>query len=356
MKRKIALLISTAFAVMVMLCVAPETGYALDELNNTDPEKYYIKLDLNNQIVHVYEKDDDGEYTDVVRRMLCSTGDSYENPNDPEDVGTPTPTGIWKAGGRERFGKFTAFNNEYARYWTQIVEDVYFHSIMFRDRDIDELKSGAFGSLGNNVSHGCVRLYVEDAKWIYDNIPEGTLIEVTNSMERMSELKSALRTDMSFSEYDEFQKNIYDEAELPNKQAWVVVEEAAVKRGMGLSSGTKARIELGTQVEVLQESNTWAKVVYNEDGAEGYVLRAHITTEEGVMQSTPYANVVKQTAWVYSEPDTSGEFRLVKAPTHTAVKVLETNEEDNWAKVDYTGTEGFIRLSSLETDWGIILE
>jgi lipoprotein-anchoring transpeptidase ErfK/SrfK len=28
--------------------------------------------------------------------------------------------------------------------------------------------------LGQPASHGCIRLKVEDAKWVYDNIPEKT--------------------------------------------------------------------------------------------------------------------------------------------------------------------------------------
>lgn len=30
------------------------------------------------------------------------------------------------------------------------------------------------GRLAQNLSHGCVRLAIQDAKWIYDNIPYGT--------------------------------------------------------------------------------------------------------------------------------------------------------------------------------------
>ena len=27
-----------------------------------------------------------------------------------------------------------------------------------------------------NLSHGCVRLQIDNAKWIYDNIPSGTKV------------------------------------------------------------------------------------------------------------------------------------------------------------------------------------
>ena len=32
------------------------------------------------------------------------------------------------------------------------------------------------GRLGINASHGCVRLAIENAKWIYDTIPRGTKV------------------------------------------------------------------------------------------------------------------------------------------------------------------------------------
>ena len=34
------------------------------------------------------------------------------------------------------------------------------------------------GRLGMGISHGCVRLALADAKWIYDTIPSGTKVVV----------------------------------------------------------------------------------------------------------------------------------------------------------------------------------
>ena len=115
----------TAMAALMLL---PGAAFARDELQNNDPDKYYIVLDTANQVVTVYQKDDDGEYTRIVRRFACTTGKTQAKGDEPA---SPTPSGTWKIGGRERFGKFAAFNNEYARYWTQIVGGIYFHSIMF---------------------------------------------------------------------------------------------------------------------------------------------------------------------------------------------------------------------------------
>ena len=145
-------LLGRCLALVLALCsLLPSVALARDELKNTDPEKYYIELDTRNQVVTVYEKDDQGEYTRVVRRMLCTSGKTEPDGLEPA---TPTPSGRWKIGARERFGKFAAFNAEYARYWTQVVGGIYFHSIMFSKRDITTLKKSPYNGLGKTGSHG----------------------------------------------------------------------------------------------------------------------------------------------------------------------------------------------------------
>ncbi len=121
--------LAAILAIILLAGLAP-AALALDELKNTDPEKYYIVLDLGNQVVTVYEKDDLGEYAKIVRRFICTSGSTQVDPLDPESVATPTPRGTYKMGARERFGKFANFGGTYARYWTQIIGNIYFHSII----------------------------------------------------------------------------------------------------------------------------------------------------------------------------------------------------------------------------------
>ena len=61
-------------------------------------------------------------------------------------------------------------------YYTQFYGNYLFHSVLY-DR-----KSGALsdGRVGMALSHGCVRLKIENAKWIYDNIPSRTKVVVYN--------------------------------------------------------------------------------------------------------------------------------------------------------------------------------
>lgn len=49
---------------------------------NENPDHFYTVVDLTNQAVFVYEKDSAGEYTVLVREMICSSGieDGHRSP------------------------------------------------------------------------------------------------------------------------------------------------------------------------------------------------------------------------------------------------------------------------------------
>lgn len=326
------------------------TASAVDKVKNTDPTKYYILLDLKNQIVTVYGKDAEGKYTKIVRRMICSSGDTTVDPLDPLSKPKPTPKGVWKIGGRERFGKFAAFGGTYARYWTQIVGGVFFHSILFKKRDINTLETGAYGALGRNVSHGCVRLYVEDAKWIYYYCPPGTKINVSTTQPSNPTLRKALKSTLSFANYNAFQKKIFDDPETPNATAWVVVDDAALRTGNGHEDHVISKLKTGTTVEVLQYADPWSKVKYN--GREGYIKAAYITLTQGVLNSKSDADIMRTTVYMYAQPDEKSE-QIVKVAYDTSVKVLEVLDS-GWTKIEFLGDTGYVESKALTKGWGTI--
>ncbi len=344
--KKISLLLA-----IVLFCsyFSTLTVSAYDELKNTDPEKYYILLDLNNQICTVFEKDDAGSYTKVARRFIVTTGRTKLDPEDPEDKGTPTPSGIWKIGGRERFGEFAEFRGTFARYWVQIVGSIFFHSIMFDRENPNTLQSSAYRSLGNNISHGCVRLYVEDAKWLYYNAAPGTTINVSDREKSNPELKKKLKYSMPFNEYKALQANYYDEPELPNPKAWVIFNNAQIRSGMGSTGKTIMKLNLNDEVEVLQIGDPWCKVTFGKKW--GYVLTSQITFDKNVMSSTDGAYNMKDTNWMHEKPDAKST-RVVKVPQHTTVKVLEMKPD--WTKAEYWGEVGYIQTKQLVKGWGLI--
>ncbi len=336
---------------LLSVFIASPNAYALDEVKNTDPDKYYVLLDVKSQIVTVYEQDENGEYTRIVRRMVCTSGQLEDDPIDPEDLATPTPRGVWKVGARERFGKFASFSNEYARYWTQVVDGIFFHSIMFRDRDPETLKSFAYRDLGQALSHGCIRLYVEDAKWIYYHIPPGTTVNVSYSEDTDKELANSLKHDMDFDDYEAFQMNIFDVEPLPDRTAYVMVDDAPLRTGNGSNDEIIKRVAEGTEIIVLQEGDPWIKAEI--DGREGYMKRAYISYTEGVLEADPEGPIVGSTVYLYEEPDTDSR-RICKVAHDTSLVILEEGED--FAKVQYFTEVGYIQNRSIRYDWSTIYE
>lgn len=143
-----------------------------------DKDTYRIVVDLRNNIMTVYNKAD----ASIQRRMLCTTG----------KPSTPSPRGNLKMGkNRIRFGYFEEFEC-YAQYWVQITRNVYMHSVLYSKKNAKSLIKDSYRNLGKSVSHGCIRLTVPDARWIYENIAPGTEIQFTREKENKA-LKDSLK-------------------------------------------------------------------------------------------------------------------------------------------------------------------
>jgi hypothetical protein len=78
---------------------------------------------------------------------------------------------------RARWGYFPTWDS-HAQYLTRIDSANAFHSVLYYFADETQLAVQSYEDLGTPASHGCVRLYVGDAKWIYDNCEAGTIITV----------------------------------------------------------------------------------------------------------------------------------------------------------------------------------
>ena len=153
-----------------------------------EPPKYTLMVDVVNQITRAYTYDETGEYTILVREMICSTGTSKY----------PTPCGTTiMPKKRARWGYFPTWGS-HAQYLTRIDSANAFHSVLYSEPDETTLSVKSFDALGTPASHGCVRLLVSDAKWIYENCKEGTIITVYEGdydPEYTMALKPTLNTD-----------------------------------------------------------------------------------------------------------------------------------------------------------------
>ena len=127
-----------------------------------DPYPYYIKVNYGANVVTIYTKDSNGNYTKPFKAMVCSSG-------------TYTPTsGKYKIQYRWRW--LGLVGGVYGQYSTQIVGDILFHSVPYTAKSEDKLEYWEYDKLGTTASAGCIRLQTSDAKWIYDNVPKGTVV------------------------------------------------------------------------------------------------------------------------------------------------------------------------------------
>ena len=150
----------------------------------TPPVPFHIVVDVQNQVTSVYGRDENGEYTVVVRQMLCSTGMKA----------TPSDVGDWVLNGRHAtWCIFPKWGNSYARYWTRINGSIAFHSPIYTSVSNSAMKISSYNKLGQRASHGCIRLSVWDAKWIYDNVGKGTVVSIVEGMDPDPELRDALK-------------------------------------------------------------------------------------------------------------------------------------------------------------------
>ena len=130
---------------------------------------YYITVNRVACQVMVYAKSETGKYDIPVKTFTCSVG----------LPGTPTPTGTFTTPAKYRW--HTLMGPSYGQYCTRIVGGVLFHSVAGSNMTSHNLSAGNYNMLGQPASHGCVRLCVRDAKWIYDNCALGTTVTISDT-------------------------------------------------------------------------------------------------------------------------------------------------------------------------------
>lgn len=115
----------------------------------------WIDVDISDQKVRVMDGDK------VSREITCSTGIE----------GHETPLGTFEVQNRGDWF-FSEKYQEGAKYWVSFKGwgEYLFHSIVM-DKNKQVIPEEE-AKLGAPASHGCIRMPLEDAKWIYDNIQE----------------------------------------------------------------------------------------------------------------------------------------------------------------------------------------
>lgn len=147
---------------MLLCCMLLVT--AVNAETNRD---YKITVNKATNCVTVYKLNQSKQY-EPFKAMICSVG-----------LNNGTPSGSFNT--KAKYVWRPLFGNVYGQYATRINGNILFHSVYYKQTKPDTLKADEYNKLGKAASMGCVRLTVADAKWIYDNCPIGTRVDIIDS-------------------------------------------------------------------------------------------------------------------------------------------------------------------------------
>ncbi|SFA85152.1 L,D-transpeptidase family protein [Clostridium frigidicarnis] len=131
----------------------------INTMNLTSPTNYLMWVNTKNQ--HTYVFSGENNNWSLIKDMPCTVG------NDS----TPTKKGTFYVDEKGLY--FKVKGNVRCKYFTQFSGNYLFHSVPLDNND-NVLDS----RLGVKVSQGCVRLSIENAKWVQDNMEFATTVFV----------------------------------------------------------------------------------------------------------------------------------------------------------------------------------
>lgn len=177
--KKIKLLVCIVFAIGGMFL--PLKYLYADNLQNGDVT-YLISVNRAQNCITIYKGNEAGEFREAIRSMVCSTAAD----------GVSTPLGSFTLKDRREWGVLT--DGVFSPYITRIESSVLFVGSAYLSvgnfpEGISELDAETYNHLGEAVTkNGCIRLTDADAKWIYDNCPAGTRVEIYDDAENVGPL------------------------------------------------------------------------------------------------------------------------------------------------------------------------
>lgn len=153
-------------AYLTLVNKADIVSYTQDML--TGDSQYLIMIIKSKQIGVIFEKDAEGNYSQIVRQFLVSSG-KYAG---------YTPTGTYQIS--DQYTWRLMKGDVYAQYASRFAPNLLLHSVPYAQMKASTLNTYQYNQLGKPASSGCVRMRVEDCKWIFDNCEPGTVVKVVD--------------------------------------------------------------------------------------------------------------------------------------------------------------------------------
>lgn len=140
-----------------------KNGYRINDVTNIYTGPYYVAVDRKNCVMTVYNS----ERTVPVKTIRVSVGNPW----------TPTPTGYFTL--RRSLRWQPLMGPSWGQYGTHVSGagqgGIFVHSVSGGHANSFSLPAGEYNKLGNPASHGCIRVCVADAKWVYDHCNGATI-------------------------------------------------------------------------------------------------------------------------------------------------------------------------------------
>ena len=296
---------------------------------------YVLVVYKGSQTVVVYEADRNDNYDPYVayRKMICSTGATSDL----------TPNGTFKI-----YAKYIyrALIDAYGQYCTRFNGGILFHSVPIATsaRTIEQGRSmidmNEYNKLGSPASHGCVRMLVCDAKWIYDHCKMNTKVIVTDetspvgtagkpALKRYSPYTDALGT-YGWDPTDPHPDNPYNNPDIVLVQSVSLnTKEAAVEIGKTMKLKAKVQPENAYESSVTWSSSDVTVATVNSKGKvqalkEGQVVIT-ATTKDGSKTASCIITVQKE---IPTTTTTTVRAKPASTPKFTAATKAQTELSD----------------------------
>ena len=273
-------------ALMLGICAPAQAAYNMP---------YYIGVDLTNQIVTVYNTADNT----IARQMLCSSGK-----NDSTVEGTFYMPDKGRASERTEWTWYDPYN-AWVKFSTRIWHGYMFHSLPFHRKDESTLDKQAARELGTPASHGCMRLRVDDARFIAKKCLKGTMVRIYKEKEKQEDLRQLLL----ISSYTGEDGMSYTE--------FLGYSEDALGRGSG-----------GTEVKDIQARLTdlgyFDGEVSGRYDADTVAAVKHVQQDLGLAQSGVTSAELAQLLYSEDAPISTGQITLKEGRSGPVVKRLQS--------------------------------
>lgn len=137
-------------------------------------DTYITIVNQNKQTIEIYKKDEEG-YKRIIESRI-STG----------KVETPTPNGWFTAKSRRGNYSFIPKYQLGIPYFVQLKGGYLLHGLPMNSKG--QIPGDISDALGSKASHGCIRLPMDTAKFVYHNIKEDSLVIIDNDPPSIQEI------------------------------------------------------------------------------------------------------------------------------------------------------------------------